>query len=109
MTLSTVNDSGIEKVPCCEEVATINYFIMNEYDYPNTDGQLKLFVPDTGDVGHGNDDPEFKKRKTTHRFKVILPLDYVFGFFSTKRVSLSTIYLVLELHRNFMSENVANH
>ena len=41
---------------------------MNEYDYTNTDGQLNLIVPDTGDDGHGNN--EFTKRKTTHRLKV---------------------------------------
>ena len=42
---------------------------MNEYDYPNTDGQLNLFIPDTGDGGHGN--TEFTKKKTVHRFKVL--------------------------------------
>ena len=36
---------------------------MNEYDYPNTDGQLNLFIPDTGDGGHGNANSEFTKRK----------------------------------------------
>ena len=54
MTLKFSNDSEIEKVTHPGEVATINQFIMNEYDYPNTDGQLNLFIPDTGDGGHGN-------------------------------------------------------
>ena len=64
MSLKFSNDSEIEKVTYLGEVATINQFIMNEYDYPNTDkftGQLNLFIPDTGDGGHGN--TEFTKRK----------------------------------------------
>ena len=36
---------------------------MNEYDCPNTDGQSNLFIPDTGDSGHGNANSEFTKRK----------------------------------------------
>ena len=44
MTLRFSNDSELENPG---EVATINQFIMNEYEYPDTDGQLNLFVPDT--------------------------------------------------------------
>ena len=40
MTLRTENDSEIEKVNHPGETATLNQFIMNEYNYPNTDGQI---------------------------------------------------------------------
>ena len=107
MTLRMSNDSEIEKVTHPGEVATINQFIMNEYNYPNTDGQLNLFIPDDGDGGHGNGNPEFAKRKALigNRFQVMLPLDCVFGFFTYVRVALSNIFLTLELQRNFLSEN----
>ena len=72
MTLKFSNDSEIEKGTHPGEVATINQFIMNEYDYTNTGGQLNLFVPDTGDGDHGNS--EFKKRKQFigSKFQVIV-------------------------------------
>ena len=78
MTLQFSNDSEIEKVTHPAEVQ----FIMNEYDYPNTDGQLNIFIPDTGDGGHGNANSEFTKRKQLigSKFQVMLPLDCVFGF-----------------------------
>ena len=62
---------------------------MNEYDYPNTDGQLNLFIPNTGDGGHGNS--EFTKRKQLigSTFQVMLPLDCVFDFFNYVRVAFS--------------------
>ena len=59
MSLKFSNDLEIEKVTHPGEVAMINQFMMNEYDYPNTDDQLNLFIPDTGDGGHGN--TEFTK------------------------------------------------
>ena len=34
---------------------------MNEYNYPNTVGQINLFLPDTGDGSYRNDNSEFKK------------------------------------------------
>ena len=107
MSIKSVNDSYIEKVNHPGEVATINQFTMNEYDYPNTEGQSNLFIPDTGDGAHGNNNPEFVKRKTLigNKFQVMLPLDCVFGFFAYVRVALSNILLTLELHRNFISEN----
>ena len=79
---------------------------MNEYNYRNTDGQLNLFIPDDGDGGHGNDNPEFAKRKTLigNSFQVMLPLDCVFGFFTCVRVALSNIFLSLQLQRDFISE-----
>ena len=79
---------------------------MNEYDYPNTDGQLNLFIPDTGDGGHGN--TEFTKRKQQligSKFQVMLPHDCVFVFLTYARVALSNMFITLELHRNFLSEN----
>ena len=51
ITLRFSNDSELEKVTHPGEAATITQFIMNEYDYLNTDGQINLFVPDTGDGG----------------------------------------------------------
>ena len=36
---------------------------MNEYNYPNTNGQTNLFIPDTGDDVHGNDNPKFRKKQ----------------------------------------------
>ena len=73
----------------------------------NTEGQLNLFIPDTGDGSYGNDNSKFAKRKTLigNKFQVMLPLDCVFGFFAFVRVALSNILLTLELHRNFISEN----
>ena len=53
MTLRFSNDSELETVRHPGEVATKNQFIMNEYYFPNTDGQLNLFVPDIGDGSHG--------------------------------------------------------
>ena len=104
MTLKFSIDSEIEKVTHLGEVATINQFILNEYDYTDTDGQLNLFVPDSGDGAHGN--TEFTKRKLIgSKFQVMLPLDCVFGFFTYVRVALSNIFITLELHRNFLSEN----
>ena len=35
----------------------------------------------------------------------MLPLDCVFGFFTHVRVALSNLFIQLELHRNFISEN----
>ena len=106
MTLRINSDSEIENVQYPGEVATINQFIMNEYNYPNTDGQLNLFIPDDGDGGHGNNNPEFIKRKTLigNSFQVMLPLDCVFGFFTCVRVALSNIFLSLELQRDFISD-----
>ena len=107
MALRTETDSEIKKVNHPGETATLNQFIMNEYNYPNTDGQINLFIPDTGDGGHGNDNPEFTKRKQLigSKFQVMLPLDCVFGFFTYERVALSNLFIRLELHRNFISEN----
>ena len=104
MTLKFSNDSEIEKVTH-PEVTTMNQFIMNEYDYINKDGQLNLFIPDTGDGGHGNS--EFTKRKQLigSKFQVMLPLDCVFGFLTYVRVALLNTIITLELHRNFLSEN----
>ena len=42
MSLKFSNDSEIEKVTHLGEVATINQFIMNEYDYPNTRSVKKV-------------------------------------------------------------------
>ena len=44
MTLRCSNYSELEKVAHPGEVATKNQFIMNEYEYSNTDGQLNLFI-----------------------------------------------------------------
>ena len=100
MTLKFSNDSEIVNVTHPGEVATINQFIMNQYDYTNTDGQLNLFVPDSGDGGQGNANPEFTKRKQLigSKFQVMLPLDCVFGFFTYVRVALANIFITLELH-----------
>ena len=108
MTLRTQTDSEIEKtVNHPEETATLNQFIMNEYNYPNTDGQINLFIPDTGKGGYESDNSEFAKRKKLigSKFQVMLPLDCVFGFFTYVRVALSNLFIRLELHRNFISEN----
>ena len=78
---------------------------MNEYDYPNTDGQLNLFILDTGDAGHGNTEFTKRKRLIGSKFQVMLPLDCVFGFLTYVRVALSNIFITLELHRNFLFEN----
>ena len=43
VTLKFSNDLEIEKVAHLGEVATINQFIMNNYDCPNKDGQLNLY------------------------------------------------------------------
>ena len=63
MTLKTQTDLEIEKVNHPGETATLNQFIMNEYNYPYTDGQINLFIPDSGDGGHGNDNSHFAMRK----------------------------------------------
>ena len=59
MTLRTQTDSEIESVYHPGETATFNQFIMNEYNYPYTDGQINLFIPDSGDGGHGNNNSQF--------------------------------------------------
>ena len=65
MSLKFSNDSEIEKVTHPGEDATINQFIINEYYYPNTDGQLNLFISDTGDGGHENANSEFTKENNS--------------------------------------------
>ena len=39
------------------------------------------------------------------KFQVMLPLDCVFVFLTYVRVALSNIFITLEIHRNFVSEN----
>ena len=77
MTLRIETDSEIEKVNHPGETATLNQFMMNEYYYPNTDGQINLIISDTGDGDHGN--TEFIKRKQLigSKFQVVIPLDCV--------------------------------
>ena len=96
MTLRFINDLELETARHPGEVATINQFIMNEYDYLNTGDQLNSFVADTVDGGHGN--TEFGKRKQLigSNFQVMLPLDCAFGFFTYVRVPLSNIFITLK-------------
>lgn len=104
MSIKSANDSYIEKVNHPGEVASINQFLMYDYNYPNTDGQLNLFIPDTGSGDHTN--TEYLKRKAIigKKFQVMLPLDVVFGFLTYVRVSMSNILLTLELQRDFNSK-----
>ena len=107
MMLKTQADTEIGNVNHPGETATLNQFIMNEYNYLYTDGQINLFIPDSDDGGHGNDNSQFAIRKQIigSKFQVMLPLDCVFHFFTYVRVALSNLFIQLELHRNFISNN----
>lgn len=61
MVIYSNTDKIIERVSYPGEVSTINQFLMRDYDFTNSDGQLNLFLPDTGKGDTKNS--EYIKRK----------------------------------------------
>ena len=111
MSIYSSTDRLIERVQYPGEVSTINQFLMRDNTYPDSEGQLNLFVPDTTvdftstatqitNVGY-----LIRTRILPNgvNFQIFIPLDTVFGFFTYVRSSLSNLNFTLELVRDFGS------
>ena len=102
--LLDINGTEIDGTIMPGEVSSLNNFQMRDYNYPNTDGQLSFFIPDTGKGDHTNS--EFLKRKNIlgTKFQVQIQLNTQLGFLAYVRVVMAHTQLTLRIQRNFMSE-----